>query len=125
MFSGFTVASFAWIYYGLNHNLMLFVIVNVIEGLAFAWSYPAKQSFLVQVAPPRWLGSVQGLEQTSLQVAALVGTLAAPGSVRVHLGVRHQRGGRGVARRTACRRAHPLPGVEGAQGERSKCRPDR
>jgi MFS family permease len=78
MFSGYLVASFAWISYGLNHNLVLFVIVNVIEGLAFAWSYPSKQSFLVQIAPPRWLGSIQGLEQTSLQIAALVGTLAAP-----------------------------------------------
>jgi MFS family permease len=56
----------------------LFLIVNIVEGLAFAWSYPAKQGFLVQVAPPRWLGSVQGLEQTSVQVAALVGTLVAP-----------------------------------------------
>ena len=78
MFSGFVVASFAWISYGLHHNLMILLMVNVIEGLAFAWSYPAKQSFLVQVAPSRWLGSVQGLEQTSLQIAALVGTLAAP-----------------------------------------------
>lgn len=78
MFSGYAVASLAWISYGINRNLVLFVIVNVIEGLAFAWSYPAKQSFLVQVAPPRWLGSIQGLEQSSLQVAALAGTLIAP-----------------------------------------------
>ena len=53
-------------------------MVNVVEGLAVAWSYPAKQAFLVQVVPPRWLGSVQGLEQTFMQVAALVGTLSAP-----------------------------------------------
>jgi len=52
--------------------------VSVIEGLAIAWSYPAKQAFLVQVVPPRWLGSVQGVEQTSMQVAAFVGTLVAP-----------------------------------------------
>jgi MFS family permease len=78
MFSGYAVAAFAWIYYGVSHNLILFVVVNVIEGLAFAWSSPAKQGFLVQVAPPRWLGSVQGLEQTFIQVAAFVGTIVAP-----------------------------------------------
>jgi MFS family permease len=78
MFSGYTVAAFAWIFYGTTRNLTLFLIVSVIEGLAFAWSYPAKQGFLVQVAPPRWLGSIQGLEQTSVQIAALVGTLLAP-----------------------------------------------
>ena len=78
MVSGYAVAAFAWIYYGLSHNLVLFVVVNVVEGLAFAWSYPAKQGFLVQASPARWLGSVQGLEQSAIQVAALVGTLLAP-----------------------------------------------
>jgi MFS family permease len=78
MFSGYMVAGFAWIYYGVSHNLVMFIVVNIVEGLSFAWSYPAKQGFLVQVAPSRWLGSVQGLEQTSVQVAALVGTLTAP-----------------------------------------------
>ena len=46
MFSGFAVAAFAWIYYGISHNLTMFLVVNVVEGLAFAWSYPAKQGFL-------------------------------------------------------------------------------
>jgi MFS family permease len=78
MFSGYTVAAFAWIFYGSTANLTLFLLVNIVEGLAFAWSYPAKQGFLVQVAPPRWLGSVQGLEQSFVQIAALVGTLLAP-----------------------------------------------
>ncbi len=78
MFSGYMVASIAWILYGSTDNLALFLVVSPIEGLAFAWSYPAKQGFLVQVAPPRWLGSVQGLESSFVQVAALVGTLLAP-----------------------------------------------
>jgi MFS family permease len=43
-----------------------------------AWSYPAKAAFLVQVVPPRWLGSVQGLEQSFVQIAGLIGTLLAP-----------------------------------------------
>ena len=76
--SGSTVAAFAWIYYGVTDNLTIFLVVSIIEGLAFAWSSPARQAFLVLVAPRRWLGSVQGLEQTSMQVAAMIGTLVAP-----------------------------------------------
>jgi MFS family permease len=78
MFSGYTVSAFAWITYGATTNLTLFLVVNIVEGLAVAWSYPAKQSFLVQVVPSRWLGTVQGLEQTFVQIAALIGTLLAP-----------------------------------------------
>ncbi|MBN1629584.1 MAG: MFS transporter [Thermoleophilia bacterium] len=78
MFSGYLVSAVAWIVYGSTTNLTLFLVFSVIEGLAVAWSYPAKAAFLVQVVPPRWLGSVQGLEQTCIQVAGLLGTLAAP-----------------------------------------------
>jgi DHA1 family multidrug resistance protein-like MFS transporter len=78
MFSGYAVSAIAWITYGTTTSFTVFLVVNVVEGLAVAWSYPAKQGFMVQVVPARWLGSVQGLEQTFVQVAALVGTLAAP-----------------------------------------------
>jgi DHA1 family multidrug resistance protein-like MFS transporter len=78
MFSGFAVSAVAWIIYGATTNLTLFIIVNVVEGFAVAWSFPAKAAFLVQVVPSRWLGSVQGLEQTFIQVACLIGTLTAP-----------------------------------------------
>lgn len=78
MFSGYVVSACAWIMYGTTRNLTLFLIVNVIEGFAVAWSYPAKAAFLVQVVPPRWLGTVQGLEQTFIQIAGLIGTLVAP-----------------------------------------------
>jgi MFS family permease len=78
MVSGYALSAVAWIIYGATTNFTLFIVVNVLEGFAVAWSYPAKQAFLVQVVPPRWLGSVQGLEGTSMQVAALIGTLAAP-----------------------------------------------
>jgi|WetSurMetagenome_2_1015567.scaffolds.fasta_scaffold34601_3 MFS transporter, DHA1 family, multidrug resistance protein len=78
MFSGYLVSAAAWITYGTARNLTLFLVVSVIEGFAIAWSYPAKSAFLVQVVPPRWLGSVQGLESTFVQVAGLTGTLVAP-----------------------------------------------
>jgi MFS family permease len=78
MFSGYAVSSFAWIYYGLTSNLVMFMVVNVIEGIAIAWSLPAKQAFLVQVSPRRWLGSITGLENTAMQLATLIGSLTAP-----------------------------------------------
>jgi MFS family permease len=78
MVSGYALSAVAWIIYGTTTNFALFMVVNVLEGFAVAWSYPAKQAFMVQVVPPRWLGSVQGLEGTSMQVAALIGTVTAP-----------------------------------------------
>jgi MFS family permease len=78
MFSGYVVSACAWITYGVTTNLTLFIVVSVVEGFAVAWSYPAKAAFLVQVVPPRFLGSVQGLETTFVQIAGLVGTLVAP-----------------------------------------------
>jgi MFS family permease len=78
MFAGYAFSAVAWIVYGAARNLTLFIMFNVLEGLAVALSFPAKQAFLVQVAPPRWLGTVQGLESTTMMGAALVGTLLAP-----------------------------------------------
>lgn len=78
MFSGYTISSLAWLYYGVTSNLTMFIIVNVIEGIAVAWSFPAKQAFLTQISPPRWLGTITGMENTSMQAAILVGSLTAP-----------------------------------------------
>jgi MFS family permease len=85
MFSGYAMSAVAWIIYGTTTNLTLFLVINVLEGMAVAWSYPAKQAFLVQVVPRPWLGTVQGLEGTSMQLSALVGTLVAP-LMYTHLG---------------------------------------
>lgn len=78
MYSGLTVAAITWVIYGITRNLTVFLVFSVIEGLSMAWSYPARQAFLVQVSPRRWLGAVQGLESSSTQLAALVGTLLSP-----------------------------------------------
>ncbi len=78
MVSGYAVSAVAWTIYGTTHNLWLFIIVNALEGLSVAWSYPAKQAFLVQVSPPPWIGAVQGLENSAGQLAALLGTLVSP-----------------------------------------------
>ena len=78
MFGGYAFSAASWIVYGFTRNLALFLAFNVFEGIAVAISMPAKQAFLVQCSPRRWLGTVQGMEQTSMQLSALVGTLTAP-----------------------------------------------
>ena len=54
------------------------IVVNVLEGVAIAFSYPAKQAFLIQVSPRQWIGTVTGVEATSMQLAGLLGSLLAP-----------------------------------------------
>jgi MFS family permease len=65
-------------FYGFSTNLVALIVVNVLEGFAIAFSYPAKQAFLIQVSPQRWLGTVTGVEATSMQLAGLLGSLTAP-----------------------------------------------
>jgi MFS family permease len=78
MFSGYAIACAIWIVYGTTRNLGVFLVFSVLEGIAMAWANPAKQAFLVQVSPRRWVGTVQGMETTAAHLAAFVGTLAAP-----------------------------------------------
>jgi len=78
MMIGSTISAVSWVLYGVTTNLTLFLIVNVVEGFAIAFAYPAKQAFLIQVSPPRWRGTVTGIESTSMQLAGLLGSLAAP-----------------------------------------------
>ncbi|MHB9148641.1 MAG: MFS transporter [Thermoleophilia bacterium] len=78
MFSGYAISVAIWLVYGSTRNLSVFLVFSVLEGVAMAWANPAKQAFLVQVSPARWVGSVQGLEITAAHLAAMVGTLAAP-----------------------------------------------
>ncbi|MFA4964294.1 MAG: MFS transporter [Thermoleophilia bacterium] len=75
---GYAFSALAWIFYGVTRDFTLFVIVNALEGLAIAFSYPAKQAFLVQVSPRRWIGTVTGVESTAMQLAGLLGSLTAP-----------------------------------------------
>ena len=58
--------------------MTLFLIVNCLEGLAIAFSYPAKQALLIQASPRRWIGTVTGVESTAMQAAGLLGSLTAP-----------------------------------------------
>jgi DHA1 family multidrug resistance protein-like MFS transporter len=78
MFTGYAISAVAWILYGVTTNLTLFLAVNVIEGFAIAFSWPAKQAFFVQVVPRRWLGSLLGVENSVMQLAGGLGTVSAP-----------------------------------------------
>ncbi len=78
MIIGYSISAVAWIVYGSTTNLTFFLIMNIIEGFAIAFSYPAKQAFLIQVSPVRWRGTVTGIETTSMQLAGLLGSLTAP-----------------------------------------------
>ena len=75
---GYALSSFAWMFYGSSVNLVALIVVNVLEGFAIAFSYPAKQALLIQMSPQRWFGTVTGVEATSMQLAGLLGSLTAP-----------------------------------------------
>jgi len=78
MVAGFGAQALMWFVFSLSDNPVVYLGAGVMGGLAFAVAFPAKQALLVQLSPPRWLGSVQGIEQMSMQGAAFVGTLTAP-----------------------------------------------
>ena len=115
---GYALSSLAWMFYGVSTNLVALIVVNVLEGFAIAFSYPAKQAFLIQVSPKRWLGTVTGVEATSMQLAGLLGSLTAPlmyarisGRVLTFAGIVAIVGLLGG-------RARPVQDVEPAQGDR-------
>lgn len=78
MVVGFAVQAVCWLLVPVAHDPRIFLLVLPIDGLAFALALPAKQALLVQFSPPRWLGAIQGAEQTAVQLAAFAGTVTAP-----------------------------------------------
>ncbi len=78
MMIGYGISALAWMTYGLTTIPLVLLAVNVVEGFAIAFSYPAKQAFLVQMSPRPWVGTILGIETSSLQLATLVGSLTAP-----------------------------------------------
>jgi DHA1 family multidrug resistance protein-like MFS transporter len=78
MLWGFGITGASWIAFSLTHDLTAYLVAMLVGGVAFAVAFPAKQALLVQVSPPRRLGSIQGVEQTAMQLSALIGTLTAP-----------------------------------------------
>ena len=100
--AGFLVSTVAWMIYGTAENLTLFMIVNVLEGFAIACSYPAKQAFLVQVSPPRWLGAGADHRSGDHRHAACdtAGNADGPGHLRCDSRIHPDIGGRAGRRRS-------------------------
>jgi MFS family permease len=78
MFAGNIVAAFGFIAIGVVANIPFFFVISVVQGLAVAVAMPAKQGLLIEVSPPRWIGTVTGLDQTSMQLGGLIGSLLVP-----------------------------------------------
>lgn len=78
MFGGSAVAAVAYAAFGLTTSISLYLVVAVVQGLAYALANPAKQALLVQTSQPEWIGMVQGLDATSMQLGGLAGTLIVP-----------------------------------------------
>jgi MFS family permease len=78
MFAGGIVASLCFVVYGLARGLTLYIVVGVVQGVAYALFFPAREGFLVQVTPPKWIGTVQGLDSTAHWLGGLIGTLVVP-----------------------------------------------
>ena len=120
MVAGFPVQAVCWLLVPIFHDPTVFLLLLPIDGLAFAFAFPAKQAFLVQVSPQRWLGTVQGMEQAGMQFAALIGTVAAP-LLYAWLGARLLRRGRHRGARRPDRR-HPGAQADLANAEGHRIR---
>ena len=78
MLAGNAVAALVFVTFGIVRSITVYLVMSFVLGLAFALSSPAKQGFLVQASPLRWIGTVQGLDATSAQLGGMLGTLLVP-----------------------------------------------
>jgi len=78
MLGGNTLAALTFVTFGVTRSITVYLVVGFVLGLAFALSSPAKQGFLVQASPIKWIGTVQGLDATSSQLGGMLGTLIVP-----------------------------------------------
>ncbi len=121
LLSGYLFSAVAWMIYGMTKNLTLFMIVNVLEGFAIAYSYPAKQAFLVQVSP-RALARHDHRPGDHLDATGdAAGDSDGPGDLRSHPRVGDDGGRRAGLHRT---RRHS-PGLASRLDRRSRFRPSR
>lgn len=78
MFTGYALAGVVFVVTGLVRSIDTYIVLSFVLGLGFALSSPAKQGFLVQASPIRWIGTVQGLDATAAQLGGMLGTLLVP-----------------------------------------------
>lgn len=64
--------------YGLTQNVWLLIVLGIVEGMGFAFAYPAQSTMMVQLAPEVLRGRVIGLVSSMSTVGALIGAMATP-----------------------------------------------
>lgn len=78
MFAGNVMVAVTFLTMGLASSITLHFVAALVQGLAFAVLSPAKQGFLIQASPVEWIGVVQGLDGTAMQLGGLLGTVLFP-----------------------------------------------
>lgn len=78
MSAGYMMVGATYLTMGLASNIRLHLVAALLQGLALALLGPAKQGFLIQASPVEWIGVVQGLDGTAMQVGGLLGTVLFP-----------------------------------------------
>lgn len=73
LFSALVVIS-----YGMTGNVMLLLALGVIEGIGFAFAYPAQSAMMVQIAPEVLRGRIIGLITAMSTIGALIGAMTTP-----------------------------------------------
>lgn len=64
--------------YGMTQNVMVLLLLGVIEGIGFAFAYPAQSAMMVQIAPEALRGRIIGLVTSMSTIGALIGALGTP-----------------------------------------------
>jgi len=64
--------------YGLTQNVMILLLLGVVEGIGFAFAYPAQSAMMVQIAPEVLRGRIIGLVTSMSTIGALIGALGTP-----------------------------------------------
>jgi DHA1 family multidrug resistance protein-like MFS transporter len=64
--------------YGMTQSVPLLLWLGVVEGIGFAFAYPAQSAMMVQLAPEALRGRVIGLITAMSTIGALIGAMLSP-----------------------------------------------
>jgi MFS family permease len=64
--------------YGMTGNVNVLLLLGVVEGIGFAFAYPAQSAMMIHVAPEALRGRVIGLITAMSTVGALIGAMLTP-----------------------------------------------
>ena len=64
--------------YGMTRSVEVLLLLGVVEGIGFAFAYPAQSAMMVQIAPEALRGRVIGLITSMSTIGALIGAMGTP-----------------------------------------------